>query len=279
MPRFLVPFFFCLIMAGITLSGCITTGTGSTDITGAAGGAASVDASTNLLRCDEPLGTLAIDDGSMLNSDENQTQRRYSDKVMSIEPLIRLAAQQSNCFVITSAGNIRTDNRLQRLTDIQRDSGEYRAGSKQHKGQRVAVDYFLEPSIVINNSSTGKVTGAVSSVVGGALGGMFGSLLSSAGSSVESKISVVTLSLYDVRSSLQLSISEGSATATNFEAAISALGDSSEGMLGAMTSTPEGKATVAAFLDAYNKMVISLRNYKAQDVKGGLGRGGRLKVN
>jgi len=26
-------------------------------------------------------------------------------------------------------------------------------------------------------------------------------------------------------------------------------------------------------------MVISLRNYKAQEVKGGLGRGGTLKVN
>jgi hypothetical protein len=26
-------------------------------------------------------------------------------------------------------------------------------------------------------------------------------------------------------------------------------------------------------------MVVSLRNYKAQDVKGGMGRGGALKVN
>ena len=42
--------------------------------------------------------------------------------------------------------------------------------------------------------------------------------------------------------------------------------------------TPEGKATVAAFMDAYNNMVVSLRNYKAQEVKGGLGRGGQLKV-
>jgi hypothetical protein len=36
---------------------------------------------------------------------------------------------------------------------------------------------------------------------------------------------------------------------------------------------------VVAFIDAYNKMVVSLRSYKAQDVKGGLGRGGQLKVN
>ena len=38
------------------------------------------------------------------------------------------------------------------------------------------------------------------------------------------------------------------------------------------------KATVAAFTDAYNNMVIALRNYKAQEVKGGLGKGGQLKV-
>jgi hypothetical protein len=46
-----------------------------------------------------------------------------------------------------------------------------------------------------------------------------------------------------------------------------------------MTSTPEGKATVAAFVDAYNGMVRALKNYEAQDVKGGLGRGGTLNVN
>ena len=42
--------------------------------------------------------------------------------------------------------------------------------------------------------------------------------------------------------------------------------------------TPQGKVIAAAFMDAYNNMVISLRNYKAQEVKGGLGRGGQLKV-
>ena len=48
--------------------------------------------------------------------------------------------------------------------------------------------------------------------------------------------------------------------------------------LGGFSRSPEGKATVAAFMDAYNNMVVSLRNYKAQEVKGGLGRGGQLKV-
>ena len=71
---------------------------------------------------------------------------------------------------------------------------------------------------------------------------------------------------------------EGNATATNFGAAMGAFGGGVGGGLGGFSRSPEGKATVAAFMDAYNNMVISLRNYKAQEVKGGLGRGGQLKV-
>ncbi|HNB01756.1 MAG TPA: hypothetical protein PLK61_08115 [Nitrosomonas sp.] len=36
---------------------------------------------------------------------------------------------------------------------------------------------------------------------------------------------------------------------------------------------------VAAFFDAFNGMVRALKNYEAQNVDGGLGRGGALKVN
>ncbi len=52
------------------------------------------------------------------------------------------------------------------------------------------------------------------------------------------------------------------------------------GAVGANTKTPQGKVIAAAFMDAYNQMVISLRNYKAQTVSGqGLGGGGRLGVD
>lgn len=191
-------------------------------------------------------------------------------KVTSVEPLIRLAVQQSNCFVITSIGNLRSDSRLSRITDRQRNSGEYRAGSKQQKGQRVAADYYLEPQIIIDDSALGKI--------GGALGGLMNSKIGAITGSVEAKSSVVTLSLFDIRSAVQISASEGSSTATNYGAALGAFGRSGAGALSGFSKTPEGKATVAAFVDAWNGMVISLKNYEAQDVKGGLGRGGLLKV-
>ncbi len=249
-----------LLASMLSLAGCLTTGTSQTAATGAAAGNTIVNANSSLERCSQTLGTLAVDDG-----------RGSSTQVTTVEPLLRLAVQQSNCFIITSVGNRRTDSRLDRITGKQRNSGEYRAGSKQHKGQRVAADYYLEPSVIINNSSTGKVMGAVGGLFSRTVGGLAGAL--------ESKVSVVTLSLFDIRSAVQISAAEGSSTSNNFGAAMGAFGGRGAGALGGYSKTPEGKATVAAFIDAYNKMVVSLKNYKAQSVKGGSGRGGTLKVN
>ncbi|MGE4560005.1 MAG: hypothetical protein AB7E77_07380 [Desulfobulbus sp.] len=261
--------FPCVALScGLAMSGCVTAGSGGTAISGSAGGGTSVDASSSLEHCSETLGTLAIDDG---RSSSWYSAFGRATNVTTIEPLLRLAVQQSNCFVITSIGNQRTDSRLSRITDIQRNSGEYRAGSKQQKGQRVAADYYMEPQIIINNSSLGNVAGSIGGLFNHTIGGLAGSM--------DMKSSVVTLSLFDVRAAVQIAASEGSSTATNFGAAMAAFGGGVGGGLGGMTHTPEGKATVAAFLDAYNGMVRALRNYKAQNVRGGLGRGGTLKVN
>jgi len=267
------------LAASLALAGCaapqmgggiITAGGNSTAASGSAGGSTSVGANTSLQRCDAPLGTLAVDDGrgkEWYGSFGRETQ------VTTIEPLIRLAVQQSNCFVITSIGNNRTESKISGITDKQRNSGEFRAGSQQQKGQRVAADYYLEPAVIIDNESTGQLAGA--------LGGLLGSRNRNLGvlaGSLESKSSVVTMTLLDIRSGVQIAISEGNSTATNYGAALGAFGPSAGGSLAGFSRTPAGKATVAAFTDAYNNMVISLRNYKAQEVKGGLGKGGQLKV-
>ena len=262
---------------GLTLTACggagggrVTTGSSPTATTGAAAGGTSVGANSTLERCASPLGTLAVDDG---RDKEWWGSFGAATQVTSIEPLIRLAVAQSNCFVITSIGNNRTEGKLSAITDKQRNSGEFRAGSKQQKGQRVAADYYLEPAIIIDNESTGQVVGAL----GGLLGSKNRSLGALAGG-LESKASVVTLTMFDIRSGVQIAISEGNATATNYGAALSVFGPTAGGSLAGFSRSPAGKATVAAFTDAYNNMVIALRNYKAQEVKGGLGKGGQLKV-
>ncbi|MCI5211997.1 MAG: hypothetical protein D3910_25180 [Candidatus Electrothrix sp. ATG2] len=261
----LIPVVYC----GLALSGCVAAGGGGTGtaVSGSAGGAASVNAS-GLERCEQPFGTLAIDDGRAATW---YSAFGRATKVTTIEPMLRLAVQQSNCFMITSVGNLRTDSRLSRITDLQRNSGEYRAGSKQQKGQRVAADYYLEPQIFIDESSIGKVAGAVGGLINSTVGTLAGGL--------EMKSSVVTLSLFDIRSAVQISASEGSATSNNYSTALGAFGSRGGASLGSMTSTPEGQATLAAFVDAYNGMVRALKNYEAQSIEGGSGRGGSLKVN
>lgn len=261
------------LTCALALTGCVTpggtlsTGNAATAASGAAGGQTSVNANTSLERCDAPLGTLAVDDG---RDKEWYASFGSATQVTTIEPLIRLAVQQSNCFVITSIGNSRTDSKLSNITSKQRNSGEFRAGSRQQKGQRVAADYYLEPSIIIDNDTVGGMAAGLGGLLGGNVARLAGTL--------QSKQSVVTMTLFDIRSGVQLSISEGNATATNYGAALGAFGGGAAGGLSGFSRTPEGKASVAAFMDAYNKMVISLRNYKAQEVKGGLGRGGQLKV-
>ena len=198
----------------------MATGASPTAASGAAAGATSLGGNPALERCAAPLGTLAVDDG---RGKDGYASFGAATKITTIEPLIRLAVQQSNCFVITSIGNNRTESKLSNITDRQRNADEFRAGSNQQKGQRVAADYFFKPVIIIDNESPGKM---------GALAG-----------GLESKASVVTLTMLDIRSGLQIGIAEG-------------------------------KATVAAFGYAYNSMVVSPRNSRAQDVKGGLGRVG-----
>ncbi len=88
------------------------------------------------------------------------------------------------------------------------------------------------------------------------------------------------LTLVDNRSGVQVSASEGSASKSDFAGLGKLIGNSAGGSLGGYQNTPEGKVIAAAFMDAYNQMVVSLRNYKAQSVQGqGLGGGGRLTVD
>ena len=75
-----------------------------------------------------------------------------------------------------------------------------------------------------------------------------------------------------------LSIAAAIGTITLKGAAYYLTGSGGGGGLGGYTNTPEGKVLAGAFADAYNRLVGAVRNYKAQEVKGGLGTGGALGV-
>jgi hypothetical protein len=268
-----------LLMSALALVSCakpgLQTGGSGNLVSGSAGGSSSVNANKALEHCASPLGTLAVSDGRISGS----------SSVTTVDPLIRLAVQQSNCFVITGIGNQATSAMLNNITSQQRESGEYRAGSKQHKGQRVAADYLLDPQVIVNNEATsgssGGIGGSLVNIGLGAAG--LGALGGAVSGAMATRTTDVALTLTDIRSTVQIGISQGSATANNFDASGGMWGGvlgSGGGALGLGTfqRTPEGQATAAAFFDAYNNLVLSLRNYQAQDVKGGLGTGGQLQV-
>ncbi len=265
----------------LLVTGCngLSQGTGGGPVTGAAAGGASLGAVEGLQRCSEPLGTLAVDDGRNQYWWGPFYQRT---QVTSVEPMIRLVVQQSNCFVITSVGNLRLENRVAGITQYQRDSGEFRPGSNQQRGQRVAADYYLEPAILFAGDTTSGLAGGLGGL--GGLAGRWGGLASGlAGAAMRQNSTSVTMSLLDIRSGVQVAASEGSSTASQLGAGLAGLGlghgGGGGGALSGFTRTPQGQATLAAFVDAYNKLVVATRNYRAQSVRGGSGTGGLLRVN
>jgi len=241
-------------------------GGSGTVATGSAGGAASQGASSQLERCDETLGTIAVVEDQ--SAAWYHTLSQY--KLGSTVPVLRMMIQQSNCFVVVERGAAMRNMMQERNLS---ESGEMREGSSFQKGQLVAADYTMSPSITFSQKGT--------SGAGGALGGLFGQagrLVGAVAGGIKANESSTTLLMIDNRSGVQLAAAEGSAKNYDFNLFGGIFGGGGGGAAGGYTNTPEGKILTAAFMDSYNKLVVATRNYQAQSVKGGLGTGGRLGV-
>lgn len=256
------------LLLSFSLTGCIGMQMGSqsakTTATGSAAGSSSQNVNPALQQCSAPLGTLAVvEDTNALWFRHLTTDWRLG----STTPVLKLLAQQSGCFVVVERGramdNVMEERALQ-------DSGELRKGSNFGKGQLVAADYSMSPSITFSNNNAGRI--------GGALGGVFGSVGALLGSSLNFKEASTMLTLVDNRSGVQLAASEGSAKNVDM-GALGGFFASGFGMGGGgYSNTAQGKVIVAAFTDSFNNMVSALGSYKAQNIQGGLGTGGTLKV-
>ena len=265
------------IAAAALLAGCETTNMkmGSEDAktvaTGSAAGSTTAGASGALERCASPLGTVSLV--------ENQSAGWYTVltgeyRLPPTANLLRLLVQQSNCFVVVERGaaGMRAMNRER---DLQR-SGEMRQGSNFGGGQMVASDYGLSPEVVFSTDNAGGIGG----VLGGLIGGGRGRAVAAIGGGLQTRQASALLTLVDNRSGVQVAASEGSAAKSDLNLFGGIAGGSAGAGLGGYTNTPQGKVISAAFMDAFNQMVISLRNYRAQTVQGqGLGGGGRLGVD
>lgn len=266
-----------VLAATALLSGCLATapslgGGSATAVTGAAAGGESAGANSKFERCTETLGTIRIEEDTAAPW---YSYYRNNYRLGSTVPILRTMIQQSNCFVILERG--RGMQGIERERQMMRTGEEGRAGSNFGPGQQVGADYSLSPEIMMNAKG--------SSGFGAGLGGLFSRAApvvgAVAGSAKMNEAGTVLL-LVDVRSTVQIAAAEGYSKNWDF-----GLGGGLFGALGGgvgaaggsgYTTTPEGKLVASAFADAYNKMVVALRNYKAQTVKGGLGTGGRLGV-
>ena len=232
-------------------------------VSGAAGGGSAEGGNSQLEKCGQTLGTMAMQED--VNAPWFVELRGH--QLGSTLPVLRLMIQQSNCFVIVERGAAMSNMMRERAIS---QSGEGRAGSNMGGGQMVAADYTMSPSIQFSAKTGGAAAGLATRVFGG-LGTLAGGL--------STNEAATTLLLIDNRSGVQISAAEGTAKNMDFNVFGGAFGGLTAAGAGGYSSTPQGKVIVTAFADSYNQMVKALRNYKAQTVKGGLGTGGRLGVD
>lgn len=260
----------CLSAITLLLTACMSTSpqmgnSKGNVVTGGAGGANSAGANSALESCDAALGTLSVFEDTSLPW-WHEYRGRYPT-LGSTLPVIRLMIQQSNCFVVVERGQAM--NAMNRERELMQ-SGQLRQHSNVGGGQMVAADYTLSPEIQFAAKGTQGVR-----ALGGALLGSFGSLV---GGGLSKNEAATTLLLIDNRSGVQVSAAVGNAGNYDFSILGGLFGGGIAGGASGFSNTPEGKVITAAFADSYNQMVKALRNYKAQQVDGGLGLGGKLTV-
>jgi curli biogenesis system outer membrane secretion channel CsgG len=153
-------------LAAIAVGALLLTGCAATDMqmgsqsaktmaTGSAAGSSTAGESSQLERCESPLGTVSLI--------ENQSAGWYTIltgeyRLPPTANLLRLLVQQSNCFIVVERGAAGM-NAMTRERALQQ-SGEMRGGSNFGRGQMVASDYGLSPEIVFSNSDAGGIGGA-----------------------------------------------------------------------------------------------------------------------
>lgn len=248
-----------LVLAGLALAGCMsetTMGTNQGPVTGAAGPGGAQGASAQLERCDRALGTIALVEGQ----DPVLAQRLAGFGLGSPIPVLRLLMQQSNCFLVVDRGQaMQTIMQERALTQ----SGEMRGGAGMGSGQLVAADLALSPNIIFsgNTGGGGGGIGAAQFLPGwaGVAAGVGGALASSV--RFTSAQSVLTLT--DVRSGLQVSAAQGTATARDMNVGAALFGGGAGFVgaagIGAYSNTPEGRVISASLMDAFNNVVRTVR--------------------
>lgn len=225
-------------------------GGGETTVSGAAGSAGTSSGATReLTRCPRSYGTVALVEPETLINSETV------DKAPDPRPMLNLIMSQSGCFQVLSRGHALTALEKERSLS---SSGELEKDIE--KGKLIAAQYLISPSIIFSDPNAG----------GSGAGGLLGALLPgvvgviAGGLKFQKLEAQVILTLTNVETGVQEAVAEGRATKSDMGFSLGG-GLGGGGVLGAAgggayKSTDMNKIVVAAFLDAYNKLVLQVSN-------------------
>jgi curli biogenesis system outer membrane secretion channel CsgG len=136
-----------------------TLGEGGSAAQGSAGPSGAQNANAQLEKCDSPKGTLAVVEPQ---SQVLASLSRYG--LQSPVGLIRMLIQQSNCFQVVERG-VGMQNMMQERALAA--GGQMQSDQNIGKGQMVAADFIVTPSVVFSENNAGGVGGAVGGGCGG----------------------------------------------------------------------------------------------------------------
>jgi curli biogenesis system outer membrane secretion channel CsgG len=244
------------VMLGLGACSSTQLGQGGSVVQGSAGETGNAQgANAALERCNQPLGTVTLDE-SNVPSQYYRTWYGPNSNVSSTIPMFRLLAAQSGCFTLVERGA--AFEVLERERNLAQ-SGQLQAGSNIGDGQLAAADYVLRPEIIVSDNNAGGIGGSLGGLVGDALGPI-GGLVGSVAGDVNVADAQTLIYIVDVRSGVQKGIAEGSARTTDFGGRLGLLsGLPGYGSIRGYTSTAQGKVVTASYLDAFNGLVTQLR--------------------
>ncbi len=225
-------------------------GEGGSAAQGGAGPGGAQNANVQLEKCEAPKGTLAVVEPQ---SHILAGLSRYG--LNSPVGLIRMMIQQSNCFQVVERG-VGMQNMMQERALAA--GGQMQSDQNIGKGQMVAADFIVTPSVVFSENNAGGMGGAV----GGLLGrfGGAGAVVGAVAGGLKFKEAQTSMLMADTRSGIQIAAAEGSAKQTDWGLGGTIFGGGGGAAFGAYTNTNEGKVITASYLDNWNNIVRSIRN-------------------
>ena len=222
-------------------------GKGGSEVQGAAGTQGAQGESSELEKCDKPMGAVAV-----VEPQDYVMAALSRYNLQSPVSLIRMMIQQSNCFIVVERGQGMQNMMQERALA---GGGEMRGGSNIGGGQMVAADFILTPNVVFSENNAGGI--------GGALGGLFGGRAATLGAiagGLKFKEAQTSMLVADARSGVQVAAAEGSSKKADLALGAAIFGGGAGGGIGGYGNTNEGKIVAASFADNYNNIVKVIRN-------------------